>query len=178
MSRQTRLPIFFLILLFIDADNLPIHFILKWRSLAEAFTITMHKLYSWEGSHHLPICWTPYNRDQLKGRPTLETFISLQAQTQVQVQAQGQARRNSQGPLHLALDEDTQGHQLPSDNVNNESGTMPPWIIHASRWILGQSEDGLLIYYEGLEHEFELAHLGLADQLPSRRLSGFNLVPQ
>lgn len=166
-------PSFFLIFLFIDADNLPIHFILKWRPIAEALTIAMHKLYLWEESHYLPIRWTPYEPDQLKGRSTLETFISLHTQTQ----AQAQAQHNSQNSIHLALDEDSQGCRLPNDDVNNDSDTMPPWIIEASRWVLDEFEDGLL-YCEGPEHEFKLAHLGLADQLPSRKLYGFNLVPQ
>lgn len=145
----------------------------SWRPIAEALTIAMHKLYLWEESHYLPIRWTPYKPDQLKGRSTLETFISLHTQTQ----AQAQAQHNSQTSIHLALDEDSQGCRLPSDDVNNDSDTMPPWLIEASRWVLDEFEDGLL-YCEGPEHEFKLAHLGLADQLPSRKLYGFNLVPQ
>lgn len=131
----------------------------------------MHKLYLWEESHYLPIRWTPYTPDQLKGRPTLETFISLHTQTQAH------AQHNSQNSIHLALDEGSQGGRLPNDDVNNDSDTMPPWIIEASRRVLNGFEDGLL-YCEGPEHEFKLADLGLADQLPSRKLYGFNLVPQ
>ncbi|EAL18605.1 hypothetical protein CNBJ0300 [Cryptococcus deneoformans B-3501A] len=143
----------------------------SWRILAEALTIAMHKLYLWEESHYLPIRLTPYTPDQLKEWRTLETFISLHTQTQAH------AQHNSQNSIHLALDEGSQGGRLPNDDVNNDSDTMPSWIIEASRRVLNGFEDGLL-YCEGPEHEFKLADLGLADQLPSRKLYGFNLVPQ